>query len=571
MERFRLDAAMVYREAEETARANLSRYLETFRDKDEAMRQRVADGGMTEDAYQLWRRMQMLTGRRYRAMLDQVAAGYTDANEWAMSMLRERLGDVAAENCDYATWQVEDAAKVDTTYALQDASTIDEMLRDADTYLPRPSVKSAKDQAWNRRQVASQVTQGVLLGEGIPKIAARIRNVTNSTAAAATRAARTSVTAAECAGRVAGYHRAREMGIDLRQEWMATLDGRTRHSHRQMDGERVEVGEEFSNGCRYPGDPEAPYAETMNCRCTLVAVVDGIDPMAADRFSRLPEGMTYEQWRESRPARVGAAPANRTIAEFMEMPGTARKLDAAGVSKTEARRLLTEQLREYGIPSGSFRKMSAGDQQSVLDGALGGVRERAGKTARRKHKPIERSFMYSVNMERVKSPEYAALVSKAVGKDAAAGTLDAIKHALKHRGGTSGEDLYAIDLATGKTITSCVNSDIGSAVMPPAKFGKKVGAAVADGRRVALLHNHPASGIPSAADLRGISSRGCEMGVIAAHDGSIYTFRKVGEPTAIYNLTQEWVDYIAKSYGNDETRMLRAFREKLGFEIEHIA
>lgn len=52
------------------------------------------------------------------------------------------------------------------------------------------------------------------------------------------------------------------------------------------------------------------------------------------------------------------------------MPGTKRKLDTAGVSVTEARKRLTEQLKEYGIPSGSFRKMSAGDQQKVLDAAL---------------------------------------------------------------------------------------------------------------------------------------------------------------------------------------------------------
>ena len=55
------------------------------------------------------------------------------------------------------------------------------------------------------------------------------------------------------------------------------------------------------------------------------------------------------------------------------MPGTRRKLDAAGVRATEARKLLTARLREYGIPSGSFRRMSAGDQQSVLDGALGEI------------------------------------------------------------------------------------------------------------------------------------------------------------------------------------------------------
>lgn len=80
--------------------------------------------------------------------------------------------------------------------------------------------------------------------------------------------------------------------------------------------------------------------------------------------------MTYEQWKGGKPAVNGAVPANRTISEFMDMPGTARKLESAGVSRAEARSRLTEQLKEYGIPSGSFRKMSAGDQQKVLDTAL---------------------------------------------------------------------------------------------------------------------------------------------------------------------------------------------------------
>lgn len=66
------------------------------------------------------------------------------------------------------------------------------------------------------------------------------------------------------------------------------------------------------------------------------------------------------------------------------MPGTKRKLDAAGVSATEARRLLTAQLREYGIPSGSFRKMSAGDQQSVFDRALARVMDATGHGMDRK-------------------------------------------------------------------------------------------------------------------------------------------------------------------------------------------
>lgn len=380
VESFLRDARQTYREAQEDAGKALRSFLAGFEAEDAERRADVAAGRLAEDEYREWRRGRMLTGRRYRATLDQVAWCYTHANEVAMAALSGRLPEVFAENYNYGTYQVEAAALVDTTFALQDASTAQTLLADRDAYLPKPKVDEGRDRAWNRRLVSSQLAQGVALGEGIPDIAARIARVTGSNVAAATRAARTSVTAAECAGRVESYRRAQGMGVRLGQEWLATLDERTRSSHRQLDGERVEVGGKFSNGCRYPGDPQAPYSETCNCRCTLVAAVDGVDQSGAKRWSRLPEGMTYEQWKATKPAVSGPVPANRTISEFMDMPGTRRKLDVAGVSATEARRLLTEQLREYGIPSGSFRRMSAGDQQSVFDGALArimGVRDGA--------------------------------------------------------------------------------------------------------------------------------------------------------------------------------------------------
>lgn len=172
-------------------------------------------------------------------------------------------------------------------------------------------------------------------------------------------------------------------------------------------------------------------------------------------------------------------------------------------------------------------------------------------------------------MSKVASKGYRAKVADAVGGDAADGVHASIKRILTHRGGTNGEDLYAIDLATGRTVTSCVNSSVGSAVVPPAKFGKKVAADIEGGRRVALLHNHPRSGIPSMADLLAVGSKGCEMGIIAAHDGSIYTFEKVSEPDASYNVDEVKYFRVQRLYGGNEDRLFRAIEERFGFRIEH--
>lgn len=44
--------------------------------------------------------------------------------------------------------------------------------------------------------------------------------------------------------------------------------GRTRESHRRVDGEIRELDEKFSNGLMFPGDPNGSAAEVVNCRCT---------------------------------------------------------------------------------------------------------------------------------------------------------------------------------------------------------------------------------------------------------------------------------------------------------------
>ena len=71
-----------------------------------------------------------------------------------------------------------------------------------------------------------------------------------------------------------------------------------------LDGKVVDKDKKFENGCMFPGDPNGPPWEVYNCRCTLIAAVDGVDTSNAQRRVRNPEtgknelvsDMTYQEW-----------------------------------------------------------------------------------------------------------------------------------------------------------------------------------------------------------------------------------------------------------------------------------
>lgn len=74
--------------------------------------------------------------------------------------------------------------------------------------------------------------------------------------------------------------------------WLATHDHRTRHTHTRAGGgdlQRVGLLEPFTIGgapMMYPGDPEGPPDETINCRCTILLVEPGEHVNLSNRHSR---------------------------------------------------------------------------------------------------------------------------------------------------------------------------------------------------------------------------------------------------------------------------------------------
>ena len=297
-----------YKQAVKGIEAELSDYLKRFETKDKIWRGWVEDGKKTDEEYQQWRIGQMAVGKRWSDLQESLAQGLYETNKTARNYIKDACPEIFAENYNFSAYEIEKQVGVNTAFTLYSKESVERLAKDNPEVLPPVGKKVAKDIAegkavkWNKQQLQSVMMQGILQGDSIPKLATRLANtVGDRDRKAAIRNARTMATGAQNAGRVESYKNAKNMGIDLEQMWIATMDNRTRHSHRWLDGETKPVGEAFSNGCKFPADPAGRPEEIYNCRCTLRGVVKGLERRSGlNRDTSAINGMSYDEWREAK-------------------------------------------------------------------------------------------------------------------------------------------------------------------------------------------------------------------------------------------------------------------------------
>lgn len=305
--------ARLYREAADELQETIDSYFEQFKKRDEEMRALIGtvQNGKewTEKDYKLWRLNQIGRGRRYEALREKIAQRMTNAHVTAIAYVNDATPGIYSLNRNYAAYTIERVAG-NVDFTLWDEQTVRRLIveqPDLMPYYPKAAaVRRGIDLEYGKKQITKCVTSSVLQGKSIKGISDDLqRYIPTMSRDSAIRTARTAVTGAQNAGRQDSYNAAEKMGIRLKKEWLATLDARTRHSHAMLDGEQVAQDKKFSNGCRFPGDPQGPPWEIYNCRCTMVAAVDDIDTSDAMRRARDPEtgksvlikNMTYQEWQ----------------------------------------------------------------------------------------------------------------------------------------------------------------------------------------------------------------------------------------------------------------------------------
>jgi len=302
--------AAEYKKAADELQDKIDAYFASFAKRDEKQKEligTIVNGReYTEQHYRQWRLAQIGRGKRFEALRDRVAERMTSTNEVAAAYINDATPGLYSLNRNYAAYTIESQVGANVGFDLWDEQTVKRLIVEQPDlmpyYPPKRAVKRGIDLAWGKRQITAQVTSGILQGESIKHLADRLQtNIPNMNRTSAIRAARTAVTGAQNAGRMDSYAAAEGMGIKLKKRWISTLDNRTRHAHALLDGQTQPNDKPFHSilgDIMFPGDPSATPANIYNCRCTLIAEVEGVDTSDAlrrDRWGLLPN-MTFAQW-----------------------------------------------------------------------------------------------------------------------------------------------------------------------------------------------------------------------------------------------------------------------------------
>lgn len=342
----------VYRRASEETTLKLEEYTKQFERLDRKWKADVNAGLKTKEEYKQWKLNKIAIGKRWEAVNTTLATDMLKADNEARSIINDYLPEAFAEGFNFACFQMATTmgdAYMNGAFTLYNKKAVEYLIKEEPTLLPQLNPKSKTAEKirtgeiirWNKQKISAEVTQGILQGESMPKIAKRMENVVGMNERSAIRNARTATNGAHNAGKERGFKDAQDMGIDVEQMWLASLDDRTRVTHRHLDGQIRKIGEPFTvDGyeIEYPCDPNAKPEMVYNCRCTLFPILPKYDKGLdlKDRDTSKMTQASYEEWKQSQPVYDTKKSTKTKTSEKSETKKVAEK----ATNKKEATNLL---------------------------------------------------------------------------------------------------------------------------------------------------------------------------------------------------------------------------------------
>lgn len=286
----------VYKQAIDELQEKIDGFNAQFDEKQKKWKKQLDEGKITRRQYQKLMKSEIMQSEHWKNLRDTLVADCNNANQIAASIINGHIPEAYSIGQIYESYSICRRTNMNVNFSICNRHAVERLIRERPDLLPFAEIDETKDIRWNRQKMTSALLQGILQGESMDGIAARLVKAVGMNETSAIRNARTMTTGAMCAGRNEAFEQAAERGIDMEEQWVSTLDSRTRHRHVLMDGEKKKVEDTFSNGMRYPGDPRGRPEDLYNCRCSIRGILVGITPEARNRFSRL-GNVSYDEWK----------------------------------------------------------------------------------------------------------------------------------------------------------------------------------------------------------------------------------------------------------------------------------
>jgi len=291
LNQIRREISDVYDRAENSLKRKITNYLQKFYKEDTKKRKLLESGKISKQDYQKWRQ-KIIIGKKYQSVLSAIAKELTVSDTLADDVIFKALPQAYKEGRYYGIYEVEHQTGISTGEAKN-------VRNNADSLPKRDKAKPDRDFNRNKRNAESKLMIMIMrFGVPISAVTGNMQRVTSLNQLYANNNAYVLVTGAENAGRIDSYQALSKLGFNLSKTWLTRGDRLVRDSHDSLNGDSVEIGKRFRNGCRFPCDPRGELEEICNCRCKMIVTAGKF------RYSKLKinerlKKLTYEQWKEN--------------------------------------------------------------------------------------------------------------------------------------------------------------------------------------------------------------------------------------------------------------------------------
>lgn len=366
MEQIEEKLSALYADAAKEMQEKLTDFMDGYEKQRASMEAKVEAGKMTEEEYSQWCNRHIVQSDKYKSTIDSLSTMAVNADVAAMAMVDGAMPMVVAQSYNFTQalgFEAADKAGLTQgTFQIYNERSVQKLIKDNPNLLKEVDMDA--DKKWNTEKMNREITQGIIQGEPIEKIADRLQRVTDMDRNAAVRNARTMMTGAENMGRAEAADDLKAQGIPMDEVWSATYDNRTRESHLELDGTVRDANGYFGVGIinkplRYPADPEGDPEEIYNCRCRLSLQLKGIDHSndreLYEQFMKTQYPESYERVVDKMVSKDDVYPQenNQKPQDFVASKGDALPSDMK-VRAEEVSQMSSDELKREFVDADSY-------------------------------------------------------------------------------------------------------------------------------------------------------------------------------------------------------------------------